>query len=254
MKSRLFKIILAVSVIALAALACGMALPGGSDDTPPNIPTAISGGDPGNTNNNGNVPPPPSPPPSGGRPLLEDDFRGRDSNWGVGTDTDSSVEYVDDALKFELYTTNFFVWSTPDDTEYSNIHLEVTVANSSADKNAAFGIMCNQQFMDDEFYYVYITPNGDYGIVKSMFVEDDIDLATGSSDLIPQNASSYTIGMDCGNGVVTLYVNGQVIDTGTDTASDALYSSGGVALFAWSDEVANGVTVSFDDFIITELK
>lgn len=258
MKTRLFKLMMAVSALAIAAMACGMALPGGSGGPDVTPPTAIVSGDnggngsgtntndSGNTNDGGNVPPPPS---NGDRPLVQDDFRGRDSNWGTGTDSDSSVEYVDDALKFILYTTNYFVWSTPNDTDYSNIHIEVTVNNSSSDSNAAFGIMCNQQFMDDEFYYAYITPSGDYGIVKSMFVEDDVDLATGSSDLIPQNASTYTIGMDCGNGVVTLYVNGQMVDT----ASDADYPSGKVALFAWSDEVASGVTVSFDDFIITSL-
>lgn len=258
MKKGLFKIVLAISILALAAMACGMALPGGSDGpSNPPPPTPIISGDNGGSgsgsnnndggnNNSGNVP----PPPNGNRPLVQDDFRGRDSNWGTGTDSDSSVEYVDDALKFIVNATNYFVWSTPGDEEYSNVHIEVTVVNSSADPNAAFGIMCNQQFMDDEFYYVYITPSGDYGIVKSMFVEDDVDLATGSSDLIPQNASSYIIGMDCGNGVVTLYVNGQMVDT----ASDSDYPSGGVALFAWSDEVASGVTVSFDDFIITDLK
>lgn len=260
MKKGFFKIVVAISVLALVTMACGLALPGGSGGPDVTPPTPIASGDNGgsgsgtNTNDSGNtndgggtVPLPPS---NGGRPLMEDDFRGRDTNWGTGTDTDSSVEYVDDTLKFELYTTNFFVWSTPGDTEYSNIHVEVTVNNSSADPNAAFGIMCNQQFMDDEFYYVYITPSGDYGIVKSRFVEEEVDLATGSSDLIPQNASSYRIGMDCGNGAISLYVNGQLIDTGYDEE----YATGGVALFAWSDEVANGVTVFFDDFIITELK
>ena len=29
----------------------------------------------------------------GGGPILEDNFEGSDSNWGVGTDTNSSVEY-----------------------------------------------------------------------------------------------------------------------------------------------------------------
>ena len=251
MKTVLFKIVLAVSVLALAAIACSAAVPGGSDipvDVPPTAIVSGGGNDSGdNSNDSGDIAPPPS---NGNRPLFQDDFRGRDTNWGIGTDADSSVEYVDDALKFILYATNYFVWSTPGDEEYTNIHIEVAVNNSSADSNAAFGIMCNQQFMDDEFYYAYITPSGDYGIVKSMFVEDDVDLATGSSDLIPQNASTYTIGMDCGNGAVTLYVNGQRIDSGVD--SD--YTTGGVALFVWSDEVASGATVSFDDFTITELK
>ena len=263
MKTRLFRFVVIVSVLALASLACGLAVPG-SDPTAaptktlPVLPTAAGNGNGGNglgdagnnngginnngANNNGGNPP-------SDRPLFQDDFRGRDSNWGVGTDADSAVEYVNDALQFILYTTNYFVYSTPGETEYQNIHIEVTVANSSADKNAAFGIMCRQQFMDDEFYYAYITPNGDYGIVMSQFIEDDVDLATGSSDLIPQNAASYRLGFDCGNGVLTLYVNGQQIDT----AADATYTGGTVALFAWSDEVPSGVTVSFDDFIITAL-
>ncbi len=253
MKKGLFKLVLAISVLALAAMACGLATPGGSDG-PVDVfpPTVDSGGSGGTGGNGGDAPQPTNVPPSNnnGRPLMEDDFRGRDSNWGVGTDADSSVEYVDDALKFVVNATNYFVWSTPGDVDYSNIHIEVTVANSSADSNSAFGIMCNQQFMDDEFYYAYITPSGDYGIVKSMFVDDDVDLATGFSDLIPQNAASYTLGMDCGNGSISLYVNGQLIDTGFDTD----YPSGGIALFAWSDEMQNGVTVSFDDFSVTELK
>jgi hypothetical protein len=254
MKTGLFKIVLAVSVLALAALSCSVASPGGADG-PANIPptSIVSGGggsgSGGNNNDSGNVPPPP-PGNNNGRPLMQDDFRGRDSNWGTGTDSDSSVEYVDDALKFIVNATNYFVWSTPGDTEYSNVHIEVTVTNSSADPNGAFGIMCSQQFMDDEFYYVYVTASGDYGIVKSLFIEDDIDLATGSSNLIPQDGSSYTIGVDCRAGSVALYVNGQLIDTGFDDE----YTSGGVALFAWSDDVRDGVTVSFDDFIITELK
>ena len=252
MRTVLFKIVLAVSVLALAVMACSVATPGGSavpTDKP--APTAdIGGGDSGNTNSGGDVTPPTSVPPSNnGRPLLNDDFRGPDSNWGTGTDADSAVEYVNDALQFIIFTTNLIVYSGPNDTDYENIHIEVTAANTSTDPNAAFGVMCNQQFMDDEFYYAYITASGDYGIVKSMFVEDNVDLATGYSELIPQNASSYQIGLDCGNGAITLYVNGQMIDTVTD----ASYTTGHVGLLTFSGKTASGVSVSFDDFIITAL-
>ena len=263
MKSGLLKTVLVVCILALASLACGMSIPGVTDapaneSAPtPIVPSGGNGGnepanntndDSGNSNESGNSNGGDPIPPSD-RPLLDDDFKGRDSNWGVGTDTDSAVEYVNDALQFIVYTTNFFVYSTPNDTEYQNVHIEVTAQNASTDKNAAFGIMCSQQFIDDSFYYAYVTPSGDYGIVKSVFVEDDVDLATGSSDLIPQNASSYRIGLDCGNGTITLYVNGQKIDTG----ADAEYTAGTVALFAWSDEVSGGTNVSFDDIVITTL-
>ncbi|MBI5933714.1 MAG: hypothetical protein HY867_08400 [Chloroflexi bacterium] len=246
---------LALTVLAIAALACGLGVPGIT--TTEAAPTPIVPGGGGSTGGSGGTgateaPNPtdvPANPPSG-RSLFDDDFRGRDTNWGVGTDTDSSVEYVNDALQFKVFTQNFFVWSQPTDEEFTNVHIEVTANNASTDSNVAFGIMCAQQFMDDSFYYVYITPAGDYGIVKSIFVEDDVELASGFSDLIPQNASSYRIGADCGNGVITLYVNGQQIATG----SDAEYTTGRFALFVWSDEVANGADITYDDFVVTEMK
>lgn len=248
---------IAIVMLVLAALACSAVTPGGSDmpsnEQPVNeaVPTQAGGngglGNNGNETSNGNDN---VVPPSSGKPILKDDFKGRDSNWGTGTDSDSSVEYVNDALLFIVYTPNYFVYSQPNDTTYENIHLEATVANTSTDPNASFGIICHQQFIDDSFYYAYVTVSGDYGIVKAALARDDTDLVTGSSDLIPVNASSYNIGLDCGNGTLTLYVNGQQIDSATDTE----FTSGSVALFAWSDEVASGTTVSFDDFIITELK
>jgi hypothetical protein len=239
---------LAVVVLAIAALACGVAVPGLNNPTE-SAPTAVVLGGGGDTGGSNPTAVPPVNPPSG-RSLYEDDFRGRDTNWGVGTDADSSVEYVNDALQFKVNATNYFVWSQPGDTEYTNIHIEVTVANSSTDSNAAFGIICQQQFIDDSYYYAYITPAGDYGIVKSVFVEDDVKLASGASDLIPQGAASYRLGLDCGNGSVTLYVNGQRIDSG----SDPEYTTGKVALMVWSGDVEGGTNVSFDDFVITEMK
>jgi hypothetical protein len=69
--------------------------------------------------------------------------------------------------------------------------------------------------------------------------------------LIKSGADSYRLGADCGgNGTLTLYVDGQQVDSANDTA----YSSGNVGLFAWSGEELNGTDVSFDDFKVTKLK
>ena len=57
------------------------------------------------------------------------------------------------------------------------------------------------------------------------------------------------LGLDCGNGSLKLYVNGQQIDS----VSDASYPSGVVGLFAASDDQENGATVTFDDFVMTKL-
>ena len=229
------RVFFAIATLALAALAC-QALTGGGEDVPPVddlVPTVdipIFGGN---------------------DVLLSDDFS--DSKWGTGTDADSAVEYVNEALQFIVFTTNYFVWSTPDDENYSDVHIEVTALNDSTDPNTAFGIICNMQVTDVSYYFA-VTFSGQYAIAKSAVALDDVFLtnndAWADSDLIPQNASSYRVGADCGsNGTLTLYVNGQQIDSVTDTD----YGAGNVALFTWSGDEASGANVSFDDFEMREL-
>ncbi|HJR81804.1 MAG TPA: hypothetical protein VJ821_17160 [Anaerolineales bacterium] len=226
MKSN-FRIILAIASLAMAALACQAVTGGGGGG---------GGGTPTETSN----------------VLLSDNFSSQ--QWGIGTDADSSVEYAGEALQMIVYTTNYFVWSTPNDQDYQNVHMEVTVMNNGTDSTTAFGVMCNQQAgADSSFYYFAMTPSGQYAIAKAQTGQTDIFLTNNdewaTSDAIARNAASYRVGADCGNGTLTLYVDGQQIAT----VSDSSYSSGGVAVFTWSGEEATNTNVSFDDFLMTQL-
>jgi len=188
----------------------------------------------------------------GGGALLEDDFAGSDTNWGTSTSADSSVEYSDEMLNFSVLTENYFVWSTPNDEDYGNIHVEVTAKNDSTDLNAAFGIICNLQITDTSYYFA-VTGAGEYAIGKYTFLGDTLltnDGEWGTSDAIKSGAASYRIGADCGNGILTLYVDGQQVDS----ASDNTYETGNVGLFAWSGNETNSTDISFDDFVVTNLK
>lgn len=191
--------------------------------------------------------------PLGAKALLDDDFSGSDSEWGTGTDAESTVEYLNDALNIAINKENYFAWSTPDDESYENVHIETTALNSSSDLTGAFGIICGLQVTDTSYYFA-ITGSGEYGIGRNSMVDDVLITNDGQwekSSAITPGASSYRIGADCGSdGTLSLYVDGQLVDTVNDT----MYPSGGVALFAWSGGQPNGTNVSFDDFIVTKLK
>jgi len=191
-------------------------------------------------------------PSLGGGAILEDDFSSIGS-WGVGTDENSSVEYSNDSLRMQVFKENFFVWSTPNDQDYENVHIETTVINNDTDPTTAFGIMCDQQLIDDSVYYFAVTAAGEYAIVKAALAQTDVFLTNNDqwtkSELIASNATSYRVGADCGNGTLTLYVDGKQIDS----VSDTTYTTGGVALFAWSGEKASSADVTFDDFVMTKL-
>ena len=234
------KVFLAVACLALAALSCqavsNLANGAGTAAPPTSAPNGTS------------VAPTQAPQ---GDVLLQDDFSS--SKWGTGTDKDSSIEYANNALQVTLFTKNYFVWSTPNDQNYSNVHLEVTVTNNNTDPTTAFGLMCNQQTTSNDFYYFAVTPAGQYAIAKAVTGQKDLFLTNNNqwqySDAIKANAPSYRVSADCGNGTLTLYVNGQKVDSIADTT----YSNGGVAVFTWSGEDVASANVTFDDFLMTKL-
>ncbi len=190
----------------------------------------------------------------GSKALLSDDFSSSSSTkWGTGTNSDSSIEYVSEALQMIVYTKNWFVWSTPNDQDYQNIHLEATVKDNGTDSTTAFGILCDKQKSTSNFYYVAITPAGEYAIAKAVEGQSDVFLTNNnqwaSSDAITKNAASYHIGADCGSGTLTLYVDGKQIAS----APDSTYTTGSVGLLIWSGENATNTNMSFDDFLMTKL-
>ena len=153
----------------------------------------------------------------------------------------------------QVFTQDYYVWSTPDNVDYDKIHMEVTVINNGTDSTTAFGLMCNQQVVDNSFYYFAVTPGGEYAIARAQTGMTDVFLTNNdqwaTSDLIPKDASTYRVGADCGNGTLTLYVNGQQIAS----ASDSTHGPGGIGLFTWSGEKVSSANVTFDDFVMTSL-
>jgi hypothetical protein len=183
-------------------------------------------------------------------PLPSDNFSSSSSGWGVGTDSKSSVEYNNGGLQIQVFEPYFLAWSTPGLTSYENVHMEVDVKNESTDPEAFYGFICNEQGSTDSFYYAGVSPDGYYAFVKAAVAQQDVFLKEGKSDVISATGGSMRLGLDCANGSMTLYVNGQAIDS----ISDSTYPSGVVGLFAATESVSNGTNVTFDNFAMTKLE
>ncbi len=229
MKPRWFSVVLAAVLLACGSLS--------------SLPSSSAGGS-GGGGNSGNP---------ASKVLFQDDFSDS-SGWGTGSDANKSVQYANSALEFQVFKANDFIYSTPSDTDYQDVHIEVTVQPVSSKSDTSFGILCDQQVTGDAFYYLAVTPSGQYVIARAAVAKDDVILTNdhqwAGSKLIPVNASSYTLGADCAGGSLTLYVNGQKIDSVTDSA----YAQETVGVFAWSDEKSNSVDTSFDDFTVSSIQ
>jgi hypothetical protein len=182
-------------------------------------------------------------------PLPSDDFSSDASGWGIGTDTYSSVEYQDGGFKFIVFEPFYVTWSTPNPEVYENTHIEVSISNQSSDPEAMAGFVCNEQGTTNAFYYVGVSSDGYYAFIKSSVAVDDIYLKEGNSTVISGSGGSVRLGLDCKNGSMALYANGQLIDS----VSDSSYPNGSVGLFAASDDQNTGTTIVFDDFVMTKI-
>jgi serine/threonine protein kinase len=188
-----------------------------------------------------------------GETLLEDDFSD-DSLWGLLDETTATIAYDGETLRVKVFEKNWIVWTTPNEKNYGNIHMEVTAYDNDDEPTTAFGLICYQQDTTSSYYYAVMTPAGEYAIVETSEENPDFFLTNdnkwANSELIEKNASSYRVGMDCGNNTLALYVDGQLIDS----VSDDTYTSGVSGLIIWSGEDADTADVSFDDFSVTSLK
>jgi len=184
--------------------------------------------------------------------LLEDDFSVEDI-WGTLDQEDATVNYEGENLRMRVFYSNWILWSTPNGEDYQNVHIEVTAHNNDGESSTAFGILCYQQDDSDNYYYAVMTPGGEYAIAKALSGDNDLFLTNddqwGTSNLITRDVASYRIGMDCGNGALTLYVDGHIVDS----VVDETYTSGYIGLIIYSGENADSADVNFDDFLVTSL-
>jgi len=189
----------------------------------------------------------------GGGALLKDDFS-TSGVWGTSTDSHSLIEYADGVLWMQAFTNNYFIWSTPQAESYEKVQIEVTAYTRDTSYNTAFGILCHQQTLEDSFYYLVMTPAGEYAIAETSLIQSDVFLTNNDQwatfDTYPVKARSYRLGADCGNGKLTLYVDRQQIAS----VSDDTYTAGNVGLVTWSGEDELFADVSFDNFVVTKLK
>lgn len=184
--------------------------------------------------------------------LFKDDFSNASSGWSTFSSQNAAVDYSGGEYVMEVFKEQWFVWGTPNESNLSNVHIEVTAKSAGGTADTSFGVICN--YVDDSHYfYMGIDPKGFYAIgktdgAKEIFLTNNDQWA--QSDQIVNDAPSYRLGGDCRrDGTLTLYVDGKRIDSVKDTT----FAQGDVGLFAWTDKEVNA-KIRFDDFAVTALR
>jgi len=174
--------------------------------------------------------------------LLFEDFNNNSNNWSLGELPGAFVDISDGQLGIDIYTKNYFVYSTlPDTYDSTGLGVDISVLNPAYDGD--FGFICGYQ---DEENLIGLEMSED-GFYTIWAYEDDqyISLIDWTyTDQIPIEGP-YSLLAYCGSDFLALGVNGVIL---TETVYDN-YQPGLVGLVAGTFENPN-LSVGFDNFLI----
>ncbi|MGH2581497.1 MAG: hypothetical protein ACRDFQ_01205 [Anaerolineales bacterium] len=213
----------ALGLLVIAGLACSFSLGGDSVGEATN-------GEGGDTN-----------------VLYQDDFSNTGSGWDRSTFDEGSSDYANGGYRIVVNATDYSVWANPNQTTYTDTRVEVDATKTGGPDDNEFGIICRHADPSN-YYAAVISSDGFFGFWKRV-AGADLELVGmtefGQSAAINQGSASNHIRLDCVGSTLTLYANGTLLGSVTDTT----HTSGDVGLYAGTFD-QSGTDILFDNFVV----
>jgi hypothetical protein len=178
--------------------------------------------------------------------AFQDGFEDPRSGWGMDQRREFERGYSEGAYFIDLHAPNWFAWANPG-VSFDDVVVEVDAYLASGSSDSHFGALC--RYVDEgNFYYFAVSPDGYYAIFRRLD-GGRLDVLTGDgssmafSPVIRTDGQVNRIKVVCQGDGLSLYVNGEPLDTVTDGA----HSQGDVGLGAGSGSDGT-VRVHFDEF------
>jgi hypothetical protein len=197
--------------------------------------------------------PVPAAPEQPSNVLFQDDFSNPSSGWDQFSDVDGLTNYENGVYRIRIDKPDFTFWANPglDGILPSDVRIEVDATKAGGPDFNDFGIICRYSGLGGQasFYEFIISSDGFAGIV--LVTENSQQVISGDGELQPfdairQGSATNHIQAECSGSQLTLYVNGVVLTS----VSDTTLANGDVGLLASTYDEA-GVDILFDNFFVT---
>lgn len=183
-------------------------------------------------------------------PLLQEDFDSQNGSWGSGQWGEFDRGYEEGEYFIQLHEPNWLAWVYPG-KQLEDVSVELDAYLASGPQDGHFGALCRYAD-EDNFYYFGISWDGYYAIFRRVD-GGDLEVLTGEgigmmpSSVIKTGGEVNHVSAVCQGNELSLYVNGELLDTVIDDA----HSRGDVGLGAGSGP-NGGARVRFDNFVVTK--
>ncbi len=178
-------------------------------------------------------------------PEFSDDFSDPNSGWDRVNLSDRITDYQDGSYYIWVNNPNSDAWANPNLNAWDTI-VEVDTYWATGTLDNDFGVICRYQNTSN-FYFGVISSDGFAAIIYMNDGSYDIlgaDAMERYTAIVQGDAHNH-LRFDCVGDTLTLYTNGQLLISVSDTA----LSSGDVGLIAGTFD-QGGVGILFDNFVV----
>ncbi len=215
-----------VIVLALTALACGAINPNPEDIA--NNFDEISG-------------------PASGDVLLQDDFSNTSSGWSESTFEQGARGYQNGEFRILVTSAEWSVWDNPNQDFYNDVRVEVDAHRAGGPNDSEYGLICRHTNVEN-FYFASVTVDGYFAISRTVNGGDFEFVGMDSfqtNNAIGVGDATNHLRFDCVGSTLSLYANGVLLASVTDTA----LTTGDVGVYVGSFDTG-GAEILFDNFIV----
>jgi serine/threonine-protein kinase len=178
--------------------------------------------------------------------LFQDDFSSPTSGWEVGEYEMGSVGYKDGVYSVVALGDSATMWGVAN-VSFEDVVIEVAAVpvSAPANNNNDYGIICRNQPGGLDGYYLLVSGDGGYAILKAEGGEFGALVDWTASASVNKGSTRNYLRAICEGEHLALYVNGELLAE----ADDATFSRGDIAFTATSYE-DEPTEVHFDNMVV----
>jgi len=178
--------------------------------------------------------------------LFQDDFSSPTSGWEVGEYEMGSVGYKEGVYSVVALGDSATMWGVAN-VSFEDVVIEVAAVpvSAPANNNNDYGVICRNQPGGLDGYYLLISGDGGYAILKAEGGEFDALVDWTASASVNKGPTRNYLRVICEGQHLALYVNGELLAE----ADDATFSRGDIAFTATSYE-DEPTEVHFDNMVV----
>ncbi len=182
--------------------------------------------------------------------LFQDNFTNKNSGWDSVRTNEGVTDYENGGYRILVTLQNTDVWANPGIPNLpKDVQVEVDATKQAGPDDNDYGIICRYQ-NDRNFYFFVISSDGYLGIGKVKDGNRKLVNRTEMppSEVIKRGNETNHLRADCIGDTLSLYVNGQLVDSQQETE----YGAGDVGLIAGSFQEGS-VDILFKNFIVRKV-